>query len=345
MRVHFTPEVVRLEKSHRELKWEIPVNSSGNKRIMNPGRAGLVVLSALLLLLGVSSLSCTTQLVAPSQQLKIVTTSNIAADWMGRVGGDRVDVFAVLPVGTDPHTFQPGAGDVARVAEADLIFTVGLGLEGAWLRRLLENAAADSGRVVALGEFVDPLAGEEEEEEQHEHGPFDPHFWWDPLRVKEAVNEVARRLAEADATGAETYSRNAASYQQELDRLHTRIMEGTSQIPLERRKLVTSHETMNYFAQRYGFEAVGAVFPGISTEREPSPAELAELVRQVRELGVPAIFTETIVSDRLARAIASETGVEIVRLYSDSLGPPGSGADTFIAMMDTNVEAIVQALK
>ncbi|OGO40212.1 MAG: hypothetical protein A2147_09895 [Chloroflexi bacterium RBG_16_57_8] len=274
----------------------------------------------------------------------------MVADWVREVGSDRVEVFALLRPGTDPHTFQPGAADVARVAGADLIFTVGLGLEGAWLNRLLENAAADPARVVALGDNVDPLLGAEEEhegeeEEEEGHGPFDPHFWWDPLRVKKAVDQIARRLSEVDPEGAETYSRNGASYGQKLDSLDARTSDRVKQIPQERRKLVTSHETLNYFATRYGFEAVGAVIPGISTEREPSPAELAELTTKIRELGVPVIFTETIVSDRLAFAVASETGTRIVRLHTDSLGDPRSGADTYIKMMDSNVEAIVQALK
>lgn len=280
-----------------------------------------------------------------SAQVQVVTTNNIVADWVRQAGGERVEVFALLPIGADPHTFQPGARDVARVAGADLIFTVGLGLEGEWLDRLLKNAAADPGRVVALGEYIDPLVAEVHEAEEEEHGPFDPHFWWDPLRVKIAVDEIARRLVEADNAGAEVYTGNGAAYQQQLDALHARSVERTGRIPQARRKLVTSHETMNYFAGRYGFEAIGAVFPGITTEREPSPAQLAELVRRIREFGVPAIFTETIVSDRLARAVASETGVNIVRLYSDSLGPAGSGADTYTGMMDGNVEAITEALR
>lgn len=314
--------------------------SDRQKRITNRSWVALLILSALMLLLGTSP-ACRAEPPAPSQQVMVVTTSNIIADWVRQVGDNRVDVFALVPIGTDPHTFEPGAGDVARVADAEIIFTIGLGLEGAWLSQLLENAAADPGRVVALGDYVNPIAADE----GLEHGKFDPHFWWDPLRVKKAVDEITRRLTTADTAGADTYSRNAASYQEELDGLHARIMESTNQIPQERRKLVTSHETMNYFAGRYGFEAVGSVFPGITTEREPSPAELTELVSKIQELGVPAIFTETIVSDRLARAVASETGIQIVRLYTGSLGPAGSGAETYISMMDTNVEAIVQALR
>src|SRR3972149_397992 len=152
----------------------------GNKNL------GTIVIGSLLFLAAALQ-ACTPT--APTEKTQVVTTSNIVADWVREVGSDRVEVFALLRPGTDPHTFQPGAADVARVAGADLIFTVGLGLEGAWLNRLLENAAADPARVVALGDNVDPLLGAEEEhegeeEEEEDHGPFDPHFWWDPLRVK-----------------------------------------------------------------------------------------------------------------------------------------------------------------
>ena len=133
---------------------------------------------------------------ATSSQIKVVTTSNILADWVRNTSGDRVNVFALVPIGADPHTFEPGAADVARVAEADVIFTVGLGLEQAWLNRLLENAAADQQRVTALGDYVDPLTGQENGQEG-----YDPHFWFDPLRVKKAVDEITTRLTAADPAG------------------------------------------------------------------------------------------------------------------------------------------------
>ena len=289
----------------------------------------------------------------PAPILRVVTTSNIVADWVRQVGRGRVEVFALLPMGADPHTFQPGARDITRVADADLILSVGLTLEAAWLEELVQNAAADSSKLVALGEIVDPIEFEghdhnDEDEDKHGHiyRSLDPHFWFDPVRVKKAVSDIAAWLTVLDPTGGDAYRVNARSYNQELAVLHDWIRLQVNQIPPERRVLVTSHESFGYFAQRYQFTIVDTVIPGLTIELEPSAAELAELVDQIRKHQVPVIFTETTVNDRLARRIAEEVGVDVEgSLYTGSLGAPGSGADTYTGLMQTDVEAIVEALR
>ena len=355
--------------------------------------------------------------------VSVVTTTNIVADWVENVGGDNVDVFSLVPVGADPHTFQPGAKDVARIADADLVLSVGLGLEQAWLKDLMENAARDPSSIVEVGEIVDPiefgeghseevelleevshvvheveegeispetgleeikelLEGGEEEDElpdmvldiigkvedgqmeagdaieaiegltsegedehtDHGHGLEDPHFWFDPLRVKLVVNDVAARLSVLDPDRGDTYRANAAAYNTQLDDLHAWTEEQTGTVPEDRRLLVTSHDSFGYFANLYGFEVVGVVL-SITTDVEPSAGDLADLVQEVKEYGVPAVFGETTVSERLASAVATESGAELVRLYSGSLGPEGSGAATYIELVRTNVERIVEALE
>ena len=356
--------------------------------------------------------------------VSVVTTTNIVADWVENVGGDNIDVFSLVPVGADPHTFQPGAKDVARIADADLVLSVGLSLEGAWLKDLLENAARDPSSIVEIGEIIDPLefreghveevelleelshvvheveegeispetgleelkelleAAEDEEEELpamvldivgkveggqmeaedaieaieaitsggedehagHGHGVEDPHFWFDPFRVKLAVNDVAARLSVLDPDRGDTYRANASAYNARLDELHAWTEEQTSAVPEENRLLVTSHDSFGYFADLYGFEVVGVVL-SITTDVAPSAGDLADLVEEVRKNGVSAVFGETTVSERLAKAVASESGAELVRLYSGSLGPEGSGAATYIEMVRTNVGRIVEALK
>ena len=181
--------------------------------------------------------------------------------------------------------------------------------------------------------------------EGHHHGPLDPHFWFDPIRVKIAVNEVAARLSAIDPEGAETYLRNAAEYGEQLDELHAWVQEQVSAVAPERRLLVTSHDAFSYFAELYGFEIVGLVIPSLATHVEPSAEHIAELVEVVREHDLPALFGETTVSERLAQTIATETGAQLFRLFSGSLGPEGSGADTYLGMVRTNVERIVEALK
>ena len=348
--------------------------------------------------------------------IQIVTTTNFVADWARVVGGNRVEVFSLLPVGGDPHHFQPTPRDIARVADADLVLAVGLYLEAAWLEELLHNASADESKIVALGEGVNPIEfsgadmhddhgdedghsedghddnGEEGEHsdddhedngdegehsdddhedngdegehsdddhedhgdeddhgdhghEGHVHGAFDPHFWFDPLRVKIAVYDIAARLAAIDPDNADVYFRNALAYGEELDELHAWIQDQVSALAPERRQLVTSHDSLSYFAELYGFEVIGLVIPSLSTHVEPSAEHIAELVEVIREHDVPALFGETTVSDRLAQAVARETGAEVVQLYSGSLGPEGSGADTYLGMVRTNVTRIVEALK
>ena len=218
----------------------------------------------------------------------MVTTSNILADWVQEVGGDRIDVFPLLPANADPHTYQPGAQDIARIADADLVFSIGLHLEGGWLEELIENAARDHDSIVAVGDVVDPIGfveifddhgeegeehgGDEEEEhgeeEEHEegeeedaHGELDPHFWFDPLRVQHAVTSIADQLSTVDPSGQTLYHENAAAYNRELDGLHSWIEAQIAVLPEDRRVLVTSHDSFQYFAQRYGFEVAGAIFP------------------------------------------------------------------------------------
>ena len=181
--------------------------------------------------------------------------------------------------------------------------------------------------------------------EGHDHGPLDPHFWFDPIRVKVAVNEIAARLSAIDPDNASVYLQNASAYGEKLDELHAWIQEQVSAVEPERRLLVTSHDSFSYLAALYGFEIVGLVIPSLATHVEPSAEHIASVIDVVRERDVQAVFGETTVSERLAQTIAEETGAQLFRLYTGSLGPEGSGADTYLGMVRTNVERIVEALK
>ena len=280
----------------------------------------------------------------------MVVTTNIVADWVENIGGDHVEVFSLLPVGADPHAFQPGAKDVAKIADADLVLSVGLGLEESWLKELLRNAARDPSTIVELGEVVDPIefAESHREEvavlEELDHGIHDPHFWFDPLRVKRAVNDIASRLSVLDPDRDDTFSANGSAYNEQLDELHAWTEEQVGTVPKDRRLLVTSHDSLGYFANLYGFEVVGVIL-SITTEVEPSAADMADLIHEIEEFSAPAVFGETTVSERLAETVAAESGAKVVRLHSGSLGAEGSGAESYIEMMRTNVERIVEALK
>ncbi len=306
-----------------------------------------------------------------SERIAIVTTTTFLADWAQEIGGDRVEVFSLVPVGSDPHGFHPGARDVARVAEADIVLSIGESLEGAWLRELVTNAAASDSRVIEVTDELalmpfgegeghdeddadedadheegDPARDAEHDEGQDEHGRegLDPHFWFDPVLVQVVIDDIAETLTTIDTAGAAVYQANAAAYKEEIDELDAWIRAEAGAIAEEDRLLVTSHDSFGYLARRYSFTVVGTVLGGGTAESEPSAKELAQLADLVEEYGVRAVFGETTVTERLAASVAEESGAELVRLYSGSLGPEGSGADTWLGLMRLNIQRIVDGL-
>jgi zinc/manganese transport system substrate-binding protein len=180
----------------------------------------------------------------------------------------------------------------------------------------------------------------------HDHGGFDPHLWTDPARMIDGVNGLAAALAAVEGIDAAALEAQAAAYVAELEALDTEIEAALAAIPAEDRVLVTNHEVFGYFADRYGFEVVGAVVPSLTTSAETSVRELEDLAAIITAEGIPAIFAETTQSTDLAEALAGEVGgeVAIVELFTESLGEPGSGAETYIDLMRTNAELIVAAL-
>ena len=185
----------------------------------------------------------------------------------------------------------------------------------------------------------------EEGEEEHAHGSLDPHFWFDPVRVQQAVNSIAARLSTADPAGQTEYRDNAAAYNRELDDLHAWITEQVSVLPDDHRVMVTSHDSFQYFAQRYGFEVAGAIFP-FTTEVEPTAQDLAMLIEIIEHEGVHAVFTEKSHSERLAQRVAEESGATVVGgLHTGSLGEVGGEAGSYIDLMRYNTTIIVEALR
>ncbi len=179
----------------------------------------------------------------------------------------------------------------------------------------------------------------------HDHGELDPHFWFDPLRVKQAVDSIAAHLSELDPDGQAHYRENAAAYNRELDELHAWIQTEVDQLPPTQRQLVTTHDAFQYFAQRYGFEVVGTVLP-LSTEVDPSAQEIAALVESIQDSGTKAVFAEKSQSDRLLRQVADDTGAQVIGgLYTGTLGEPGGEAGTYQDFMRYNVTTIVTGLK
>ncbi|MHB0856729.1 MAG: metal ABC transporter substrate-binding protein [Anaerolineae bacterium] len=279
-----------------------------------------------------------------ASRLRIVATTSIVADLVRNVAGDRVDLTALLPVGTDPHAFEPTPREVAAISEADLIIANGAHLEE-FLESLLSSAGEDV-PVAYLAEGVALRTGESREgEDEEDTEGVDPHIWTSPANAIIMVGNIERALSDLDPANAATYRANAAAYTQQLEELDAWIAEQVERVPPERRRLVSDHLSFGYFAERYDFELVGAVIPGFSTASAPSAQQLAQLQDAILEQGVAALFVGQDTNPNMVERIAEDTGIQVVVLYDGSLGLAGSGADTYLGFMRHNTLAIVEALR
>lgn len=283
----------------------------------------------------------------------VIASTAILGDIVADVTGDVVDVETLMPRGADPHSFEPSARQAARLRDADLLIVNGLGLEEGLLDAV-ESARDDGVRVFEVAPAVDPLpigqAPDDHEDEdehaddEHAEGDLDPHVWMDPLRMDEGVGligeELFRIAPEVD------WATRVAAYRGKIRDTHEQIQEILNRIPSERRKLVTDHDSLTYFAARYGFEVVGTVVPGTSTLGAPSARDLSRLAELIRTQEVSAIFVETSQDRRLADALAGEVGtdVEVVSLFAGTLGEPPSPAGTYLGMLMTDAQRIAEAL-
>ncbi len=262
--------------------------------------------------------------------ITVVATTTIWGDVVGNVVGDEAEVVVLMPVGADAHDFQLSSQQAAHLSTADLVVANGLFLEEG-MHDALEAAAAAGANIVEVGDLLDPVGG-------------DPHVWMDPTRLARAAILIGQRLADVQPEGG--WLVRAETYAASLLAADLEIQEILSVVSSDRRKLVTNHEALGYFAARYGFEVVGSVIPGGTTLGQPSSAELAALVATMRAEEVTAIFAETVDSTALAEAVAAELGEEatVIELHTESIGAPGSGAETIIAMLLTNAGLIADAL-
>mgnify|MGYP003977524537 FL=1 len=284
-----------------------------------------------------------------SGKLQVVATTNIVADVARQVGGDLVDVQILLPEGTDPHSFDPTPQDIAKVADADIIFANGVGLE-AFIEDLLASADAEE-RIVEVSEGIQLLEHPEDEaehnEEEHDHAEHkgDPHTWTDPNNVIIWVDNIKSELIDAEPENATTYTANAEAYISKLNEVDAWIREEISKIPPENRKIITDHRLLGYYVEEYGLEMAGTIIPGYSSLSEPSAQELAEIEDLISKLGVKAIFVGNTVNPNLAERISEDTGTKLVYFYTGSLSPAGGEAETYLDYLRYNTNAFVNALK
>ncbi|OZD02392.1 zinc ABC transporter substrate-binding protein [Rhodococcus sp. 06-235-1A] len=295
-------------------------------------RVLLLILSALLLL---SACADSGSSGAPT----IVVTTNILGDITSNIVGDQAEVMVLMPPNSDPHSFDISASDAARVSRADLVIANGLGLEEG-IVSTVDAARAEGIPIVEAGPAADPIpyvSGQSS-------GAQDPHIWTDPQRMRDVV-ALIRDAITNNIDGVDVDSA-ATEYDSRLVELDARMAEQFDVIAPEKRKLVTNHHVFGYLAERYDFEVVGAVIPSGTTLASPSASDLSELADTVREAGVRTIFVDTSQPDRLAQVMASEAGIriDVVSLYTESLGDENSEAPTYLDMMDFNTAAIAIGL-
>jgi zinc/manganese transport system substrate-binding protein len=272
------------------------------------------------------------------QPLRVVATTSIVADVVSRVAGDAVELHTLIPAGTDPHAFEPGPKDARALTEADLVFVNGFGLE-TFMAGLLQDAGSTA-PVVSVSQGIEPIrfggGGEA--------SGIDPHTWLDPRNVIVWTSNIEAALSRLDPARATGYAERADAYRGQLTALDNQARQVLSTVPAGRRKLVTDHDELGYFARAYDFTIVGTVIPGASSLAEPSPQELAALLDKVKGEHVPAVFVSAVVNPSVVDTFAADAGVRVVTLYAHTLTGPAGPAPSYLDLVRYNAEAIAAAL-
>jgi ABC-type Zn uptake system ZnuABC Zn-binding protein ZnuA len=271
---------------------------------------------------------------AGGTSMTVVATTTQAADLARAVGGDRAHVVGLLSANADPHDYEVRPGDVKALADADVVIRSGGDLDQ-WLDSAIDSSGTDAPELTLI-DHVRTLEAD---------GETDPHWWQDPRNAQTAVAEIEQALSGADPDGAPAYARNARAYTAKLRALDRAVATCIDKIPPAQRKLVTTHDALGYYADRYGLEIVGAVIPSLSTQAQASAGEVDQLVDTIRREGVKAIFAESSVNPKLEQQIADQSGATVGKaLWADTLGPAGSDGDTYLKSIASNTRAIAQGL-
>ncbi len=280
---------------------------------------------------------------AMQPQLYVVATTSMIADAARQVGGDRVEVRALMGPGVDPHAYRQTRSDIAAMLRADLVLYHGLYLEAQMEEFLLELAERKT--VVAVGEATpaDQLRSHATYEQR-----YDPHVWMNPEIWSHVVRAVRKALTKAEPANAELFAANATRHLEEVEDLAAYARATLETVPAGQRVLLTAHDAFSYFGEAYGFEVLG--IQGMSTESEAGLRRIEELVELIVAREISAVFVESSVSDRNMRALiegAEARGREVMiggELFSDAMGADGTYEGTYIGMIDHNVTVITDAL-
>ena len=280
---------------------------------------------------------------AGSDKLRVVASNSIIADITKSIAGDKIDLHSIVPVGKDPHEYEPLPEDVKKTSQADLIFYNGINLEtggNAWFTKLVQNAQKKENKdyyAVSDGVEVIYLEG------QDEKGKEDPHAW---LNLENGIiyaQNIAKRLIEKDPKNKATYEKNLQAYVDKLTALDQEAKEKFSKIPEDKKLIVTSEGCFKYFSKAYGVPS--AYIWEINTEEEGTPDQIKSLVEKLRQTKVPALFVESSVDDRPMKTVSQDTKIPIyAKIFTDSIAEEGQEGDSYYSMMKYNLDKIAEGL-
>ena len=269
------------------------------------------------------------------REINVVATTPMIGEFVSQVGGDNINLTVLMPAEADPHTYDPAPQDAGTIADADLVFYTGLKYEPAALIKLLENSACSAEVLAEVGESVFPIEfkegghddhhddhdeeGHDDHDEEghddhagHDHGAYDPHFWFDPNRVAYAAEYIESKLVEFDPSNASEYEAAGKAYVTELKGLVGQVSELISTIPSQNRKLITTHESLGYLEAKFGLEVLSTIIPSLDSANEISPSQLVGVIDVIEDNNVKVIFIEAEAPSVYAETIVAETGIKAV---------------------------------
>ena len=325
-------------------------------------KIGAIVLSIVLIACGTGS----TTDEATSGKINVLATTPMLGDFVNQIGGENINLTILMPPEVDPHTYDPSPQDATKIADADVVFYIGLKYEPSALIKLLENTSNSDSVLVEVGESINPIEfseeghddhdeeghddhddeeghddHDEEGHDDHDHGSEDPHFWFDPLRVAMAAELMMNQLIELDPSNSEAYKTAGEAYISELNELDSTVSALIETVPSKNRKLITTHESLGYLEARYGVEVLTTIIPSLSSADEISPAELVDVLDVIEDNDIKVIFVESEAPSVYAETIAAEANIKTVTgLWVETLRENQSYGDWLIE----NVELIVENL-
>lgn len=270
-----------------------------------------------------------------AKPIRLVASTPLVADLLKNLtqGVDGVEVIPVVPLGSDPHSFEPTPADARKLETASAVFAIGAGYEDEWLNKML--TAQTKPMQLSAGVELQKMGDTDED---------DPHIWMDPLRWKQAARAAAQGIIAIAPAISQSVTANTAAYAAKLDALDAEIKTQTAALPAEQKNLVTTHDALGYFAKRYGFRIIGAVMPGVGASGAPSAKEMQTLIELIKTSHAKAIFTEVGLNPALAQTVARESGARVIEnLYVDTLSDAGGAAPAYLDMMRHNTRLIAKA--